>query len=369
MPTTSTSTMFYLGNVSDMDTNESNLATEDPQFVVGTYNTLQLVDITNHDQNDDGFVFDNDTPNASTDFISYDIGAGATTIALDSTSTYNVTVVLDDDSTISGSVTIIQAANGDAFVFDEGGLSLDNVSVKSITVNYLVSSYDTGYDTSQSVQNSSVVCFVAGTRIATPSGDVAVEDLRPGMLVTTLDHGSKPVRWINRTLHLKPGRNAPITLEPGSLGPNTPACTLRVSPQHRILLRSAIVERMCGTTQVLAAAKHLLPVPGVTQTLGFLPVQYHHFACANHEVIFANGTPVETFFANKQALATLSTTDLQRLQNQMPATRTGARPNPAKPLLEGKRLKQMIWRHQKNRRDFVEPYGVQNERFCVGQNA
>jgi hypothetical protein len=358
--------MFYIGNFSDIDTDESNLATENPNLITGTHNTLQLVDITNHDQDDDGFVLDDDTPNGSSDFISYDTGAGPTTIALDSTSTYNVSVLLGDDTTISGSVSIIQAANGDVFVFDHGELSLDNINVQSITVNFLVSSFHTGYDTSHSVENSSVVCFVAGSRIATPEGDIAVEDLRPGMLVTTLDHGAQPVRWVNRTAHLKPNRNAPIILERGSLGPGTPVRKLRVSPQHRILLRSAIVKRMCGTSQVFAAAKHLLSVPGVTQALGFLPVQYHHFACANHEVVFANGAPVETFFAGAQALATLSDTSLRRLYHQIPLTQTGATPEPAQPFLEGNRLKQLIWRHQKNRRDFVEPYVVLDKSMCAG---
>ena len=99
-------------------------------------------------------------------------------------------------------------------------------------------------------------------------------------------------------------------------------------------------------------------MPSVTQALGFLPVQYHHFACENHEVVFANGTYVETFFAGKQALENLSETARKRLFEQVPLTQGGANPEPAKPFLGGKRLKQLIWRHQKNRRDFVEPLGL-----------
>jgi hypothetical protein len=46
------------------------------------------------------------------------------------------------------------------------------------------------------------VCFVAGTLIATPSGAVPVERLRPGDLVATWDEGAQPVRWVTHT----PGR-------------------------------------------------------------------------------------------------------------------------------------------------------------------
>src|SRR6056297_1430822 len=40
-----------------------------------------------------------------------------------------------------------------------------------------------------------VPCFVAGTLIKTPLGDVPVEQLQAGDLVITQDHGAQPVRW------------------------------------------------------------------------------------------------------------------------------------------------------------------------------
>lgn len=361
MPTTSTSTMFFLGNFADMDTDETDWDTENPSLVLGLHDTLSLVEITNQDQNDDGAISDNDDPGGTSDFMSYDTGSGPVSFAADSTSLYNSIVTLGDGSTRSIQVVVVQAANGDVFVVDlNSGAGLDNINVQSIELTSLSNSNGSGYLTNQSVQNSQVVCFVAGTLIATPQGAVAVEDLRPGMLVTTMDHGARPVLWTNQTDHLKPGKQAPITLEPGCLGPCTPARRLRVSPQHRILLRSAIVERMCDVPQVLVAAKHLLPVAGITQSLSFLPVQYHHFACARHEVVFANGAEVETFFAGKQALAALSDIDLRRMRGQMSKAQFESLREPALPFFAGKRLKHMIDRHQKNRRYFVEPSYLYN---------
>ncbi|MGB4828605.1 MAG: choice-of-anchor L domain-containing protein, partial [Paracoccaceae bacterium] len=42
---------------------------------------------------------------------------------------------------------------------------------------------------------NSVPCFVAGTLIRTPDGDVPVETLHPGDLVLTMDDGPQPLRW------------------------------------------------------------------------------------------------------------------------------------------------------------------------------
>lgn len=47
----------------------------------------------------------------------------------------------------------------------------------------------------KSIEEINVVCFAAGTLIATLSGPVAIEALRAGDMVTTLDHDEQPIRW------------------------------------------------------------------------------------------------------------------------------------------------------------------------------
>ena len=42
------------------------------------------------------------------------------------------------------------------------------------------------------------LCFMEGTRVLAPEGEIAVEDLRNGNLVTTTDGRLVPVRWIGR---------------------------------------------------------------------------------------------------------------------------------------------------------------------------
>lgn len=116
---------------------------------------------------------------------------------------------------------------------------------------------------------SMVPCFTPGTQIETPDGPRPVESLRVGDAVLTLDHGAQPLRWIARR-HLNAGdidlrpELCPIRIAAGALGPGRPAQDLVVSPQHRILLRSRIVERMTAEPEVLIAARHLTALPGIS---------------------------------------------------------------------------------------------------------
>jgi len=79
-------------------------------------------------------------------------------------------------------------------------------------------------------------CFVAGTLIRTTNGDRRVEDLAPGDLVETLDHGPQPIRWIGRASVSGKGEHAPVLFRAGGVIGNLN--DLRVSPQHRIVIRS-----------------------------------------------------------------------------------------------------------------------------------
>ncbi|WP_246175358.1 Hint domain-containing protein [Paracoccus limosus] len=146
-----------------------------------------------------------------------------------------------------------------------------------------------------------VICFARGTLIQTPDGPRAIEDLHPGDLVLTLDHGAQPLRWIGAIrvgatwLALAP-RLRPIRIRAGALGAGLPATDLVVSPQHRVLVRSAIAQRMFGATEVLVAAKQLVQIDGIDIATDLPEVEYFHLLFDRHEVVIANGAPTETLF-------------------------------------------------------------------------
>ncbi len=66
-----------------------------------------------------------------------------------------------------------------------------------------------------------VPCFVAGTPIDTASGPRAIETLRPGDLVRTLDHGLQPLRWIGVRRVTGLGSFAPVRIAAGALDNTT----------------------------------------------------------------------------------------------------------------------------------------------------
>jgi hypothetical protein len=133
------------------------------------------------------------------------------------------------------------------------------------------------------VADSTFACYWAGTRIGTPSGDVRVEDLRPGVLVTTPD-GPRPVRWIGtRRAEPAPPAAWPIAIAPGALGEGMPARTLRVSPEHALYVDG-----------VLVPARHLVNGTSIVQER-VAAAEYYHIELDQHAVLFAEGALAESW--------------------------------------------------------------------------
>ena len=84
-------------------------------------------------------------------------------------------------------------------------------------------------------------CFVRGTLIRTPRGDVPVETLREGDLVTLAQGGQDTVVWVGtRRLRIDgsdhPELRRPIRVGAGALGDGLPVRDLVVSPDHALFL-------------------------------------------------------------------------------------------------------------------------------------
>lgn len=70
---------------------------------------------------------------------------------------------------------------------------------------------------------------------------------------------------------------------------------LLVSPQHRILVRSKVAQRMFGKQEVLAAAKHLLTLDGIEIADDVQETTYYHILFDRNEIVYADGAEAETF--------------------------------------------------------------------------
>ena len=210
--------------------------------------------------------------------------------------------------------------------------------------------------------NFSVICFARGTRIATPDGQVAVEDLKIGDTVMTQDNGAQPVRWIGsrrftaQTLADWP-KLKPIRISKGALGLGLPVNDLIVSPQHRVLLRSKVAERMFGAPEVLVPAKKLLDLAGFEVIENDDGIEYFHFLCDRHELVWSEGAVTETLHTGKEALKTMSDEALEEIFDIFPELADdalAAQRETARLIPKGKEIRQMLNRITKNEKQLFE---------------
>jgi hypothetical protein len=138
----------------------------------------------------------------------------------------------------------------------------------------------------------SVSCFMAGTAVRTPSGDVAVETLKAGDLVTLSDGRTAPVCWLGRqtvsVVFADPLRVLPIRIKAGALGGNLPARDLLLSPDHALLVDNVLIQAGALVNGISILRETTVP-PVFT---------YYHVEVADHSLILAENTPAETFVDN-----------------------------------------------------------------------
>jgi len=219
--------------------------------------------------------------------------------------------VLDNDTSSAGGVLTVTHINGVAVVpgqtvtlasGDQVTLNIDmtltftaDPEAGEVTFTYAISN-GLGDSATGIITIDTIPCFVAGTRILTPQGEVAVEELAPGDLVCTKDNGPQPLRWIGRRRVAATGAFAPIRIAAGTFGDHR---ALTVSPLHRVLIRDRRAELLFGEAEVLVAARDLVDDARVRAMPGG-SVDYVHLLFDEHQVVFSEGLPTESFLPGPQ---------------------------------------------------------------------
>ncbi len=140
-------------------------------------------------------------------------------------------------------------------------------------------------------------CFARGSRLLTPHGYRAVEDLKPGDPLITASGARRPVRWIGRrTLDLGPSaarEGQPVLILPNAFGPGQPARPLRLSPSHCI-----------HAGGVLIPAAHLVNGATILRETQAAAMTYYHVELDRHDILLAEGLPCESYYddGNRGAL-------------------------------------------------------------------
>jgi hypothetical protein len=134
--------------------------------------------------------------------------------------------------------------------------------------------------------------FLAGTLIATPTGEQPIESLKPGDLISTAE-GPRPVRFLARSTRsidqLQDLGKMPIRINQAALGALGPAQDTFLSPSHAIHFAGCLVE--AGALINGSSIQQLDDWPEAALT-------YYNIELERHSLITANGLLVESYFAN-----------------------------------------------------------------------
>lgn len=213
--------------------------------------------------------------------------------------TLEITHINGQAVTVGSSVTL---ATGQTVTLNaDGTLQIDTDSdYEEVSFTYETASVDGSGTVLQTdvgfVTVDTIPCFVKGTMIQTPDGEISVEKLQPGDLVLTYDDGPQPIRWVGQREVPAVADFAPIKIKANTFGDHR---TLLLSPQHRVLVRDSLAELLFGEREVLVAAKDLVNDRSVRRIEGDT-VDYVHILFDKHQVVFSEGLATESFLPGPQ---------------------------------------------------------------------
>ncbi|MBK4215504.1 Hint domain-containing protein [Paracoccus caeni] len=288
----------------------------------------------------------------SYDQISFNLGSGKVTTVFDGQTKCGMQVTYTDGTKASIEARIFQDTEGNLFLAPSETMDAAGKALAAKAIQSVFTTFNAGHIGNLSVNrvcDNFIACFTPGTLIDTHDGPRLVEDLKAGDAVLTRDNGVQILRWTGgRPMELHAGNDhlRPILIAAGALGEGLPVADLRVSPQHRVLVRSAIARRMFGAEEVLVAAKHLVGLPGIEVDRVADSVTYLHILFDRHEIVFSNGAPTESLFTGPEAMKSVPEAARDEIMSLFPElAATNALPVPARMLLNGRRGRQLAERH------------------------
>ena len=317
---------IFLGNFADADTDEGTFPVEDPNVYLGTFGSAgsplfhNIVDIDFDDVNNDNGI---STDNAgSGEPISHSAGGTPITTYVDSLGVVSLTVTYKDGSSqFYNNAVMFQDGNGNLFLgnsnfaatdlSDAGGSPIQSINVTSV---------DTDYNGLYHNAFQPFVCLAAGTPIETPDGQRPVEEISVGDQVVTYEGDCVPIIWRGHRRLVFPGapeNQKPIEIKANVLAQGCPAKTVRLSPQHGVLIPEPGSQR-----EVLVPALALVRLRGVRRMAGCREINYHTILCAEHRILLTAGMPIESLYPGPYAMSLMTPPQRAQILSLVPGLRT-----------------------------------------------
>jgi hypothetical protein len=135
-------------------------------------------------------------------------------------------------------------------------------------------------------------CILRGTTIRTANGDRKVEDLKIGDLLPTMFGGLRPIQWIGRFPFKKSEPSKPwvkevlpVRIVRSALAPHVPQADLYVTQTHALFIDGVLVPAANLVNDITIR---------LYEAREYDELEFFHIRLASHDVIYAEGAPVET---------------------------------------------------------------------------
>lgn len=211
----------------------------------------------------------------------------------------------------------VTLATGQQITLNEDGTFtvVTDDDLETVYFNYTTENEQGNSDTALVEITQTVPCFLRGTMIRVPGGEIPIEDLRPGMQVMTYDNGPQELQWIGSRRTLCTADSAPVRFATGSCGNNRP---LHVSPQHRMLVSGAQAEMLFGEPEVLVKAKDMVNDSSIRPDRDMRSADYFHLLFGQHQILWANGALSESYQPGPETAAGFDTDTLAEIRHLFP---------------------------------------------------
>lgn len=215
-------------------------------------------------------------------------------IYTDSTFIYDSTGVTIDQSTPSFHLHLqqgseLQVIGAKTFDYTDGKLSFQNADGQ--TIGHFESPWINGSGLRLEGDTLLVACYLKGTHLATPTGEVRIETLKAGDKVLTANGDVVKVKWLgHRTLYKKriaqkdARRTFPVLFRKGSIADNIPHRDLTVSPGHHLFFNGNLVPAMALVNNI-----------SIVQLFDMVSFEYFHIELEQFDILLAEGVPAESY--------------------------------------------------------------------------